>query len=299
MASGVVVSGLFIYPIKSCKGVSVRRAALAPQGLLHDRMMMLVDSKGRFLSQRNVARMALIAVDVEPEMLMRPEKIEMVVRAPGMEALPICWERTSLSGLEQHGKAQIWNDEVETEDLGDAAAAWFEAFLAMEGCRLVRLREEWKRTLEEGYVQGPETHVVSLADGYPLLLTAEESMRDLNAKVPPDTPGLPLKMDRFRPNVVVSGLQRAWQEDEWQHIRIGSDAEFQVPKPCARCKLPNTDQATAVVGKEPLQTLLRNRKVGTDVLFGQNLVNNTKCGVIEVGTPVEIMKSAKAIERTA
>ncbi|KAA8498766.1 protein YcbX [Porphyridium purpureum] len=290
MASGIKVSGLFIYPIKSCKGIPVERAALAPQGLLHDRMIMLVDEKGKFLSQRKAPRMALIEVDVDAALLMRPEKLECILRAPGMDAFPLRWERDAYDAYKPHSVAQIWKDQVHTEDMGDAAAEWFAMFLGISGCRLVRLREDWNRTLEDGFVENPAAHVVSLADGYPLLLTSEESMKDLNEKIPAGTPGRPLHMDRFRPNVVVCGLERAWQEDGWRRIRIGADVVFQVPKPCARCKLPNTDQTTAMVGTEPLKTLLKERKFGAEVMFGQNLVHETNAGILEVGAMVEILE---------
>jgi uncharacterized protein YcbX len=126
----------------------------------------------------------------------------------------------------------------------------------------------------------PGQHV-GFADGFPFLLISEASLADLNAKLE-----FPLPMNRFRPNIVVSGAS-AFAEDTWKSIKIGS-VLFDVVKPCSRCVMTSIDQDDAALGREPLRTLTAYRKFGNKLLFGQNLVHNNT-GVISVGDLVEII----------
>ena len=59
------ISELYIYPIKSLAGISVTEALITETGFLHDRRWMLVDGNNRFLSQRELAQMALFRVSVQ------------------------------------------------------------------------------------------------------------------------------------------------------------------------------------------------------------------------------------------
>jgi uncharacterized protein YcbX len=93
-------------------------------------------------------------------------------------------------------------------------------------------------------------------------------------------------MNRFRPNVVVAGAE-PWAEDGWRRIAIG-DVSFRVPKMCARCVVTTTDQGSAERGREPLHTLGRHRRIGGKVVFGQNLVPESR-GTIRVGDPVRVL----------
>jgi uncharacterized protein YcbX len=58
-------------------------------------------------------------------------------------------------------------------------------------------------------------------------------------------------------SIVVDG-PAAFAEDKWDKIAIG-DIRLRVVKPCSRCKIPNTDQETAEVTKEPAETLKKFR----------------------------------------
>ncbi len=55
---GFTLSGLYVYPIKSCGGVALERTTVSATGLRHDRRWMLVDEAGEFISQRRLPRMA-------------------------------------------------------------------------------------------------------------------------------------------------------------------------------------------------------------------------------------------------
>lgn len=259
------VMALNWYPVKSCRGASLSEAVIGARGIVGDRSFMLVDDVGRFLSQRAFPRMALI----EP----RLGDGTIALAAPEQETLSI--------PVLTHGERRevsVWRDSCEAIDQGDAAAEWASAFLRAS-CRLVRIADDTVRAVDRAFAVS-ERDQVGFADGYPFLLATEESLADLNGRM-----AAPLPMNRFRPNIVVAGVE-PFAEDGWRRIRIGA-LVFAVVKPCARCAITTTDQATAERGKEPLRTLATYRQVrGKGVMFGQNLIHETT-GVIRVGDPVE------------
>ncbi|HSS27492.1 MAG TPA: MOSC domain-containing protein [Usitatibacter sp.] len=97
-------------------------------------------------------------------------------------------------------------------------------------------------------------------------------------------PALP--MNRFRPNLVVAG-SAPYAEDGWGTLRIG-EAAFRGVKPCGRCQVTTTDQASGeVCGPEPLATLSEYRESGEfGLMFGMNLVSE-RSGMIRLGDPVQ------------
>ena len=93
-----------------------------------------------------------------------------------------------------------------------------------------------------------------------------------------------LAMNRFRPNLVIRG-GGAFAEDKLGEIRVG-DAVFRAVKPCARCQVTTTDQASGEVrGPEPLQTLGTYRETPDGAMFGMNLVP-VKLATVRVGDEV-------------
>ena len=267
--SGVRLSGLYVYPIKSCAGVAVSEWEADERGFRYDRRWMLVDETGRFMTQRKHPRMALIGVHIGPDGL--------VVRAPDMPSLDVPFLPPDGRPL----RAQIWDDAVDTLLVGAGADRWFGEFLGVS-CRLVYLPEGSMRPVDPDY--GRADDQVGLADGFPFLLISEGSLAELNARLE-----RPLPMDRFRPNLVVGGCA-PFAEDGWREVRIGP-ITLRVVKPCARCAITTVDQRTAARGKEPLRTLATFRRSGTKVLFGQNLIHDA-AGVLSVGDRVEVITRA-------
>jgi uncharacterized protein YcbX len=179
-------------------------------------------------------------------------------------------------------RVRIWRDHVQVADQGAAAADWLSTFLEYP-CRLVRLPEDVVRPVDPEFATRADDQV-GLADGFPVLLISEESLADLNRRL-----AAPLPMNRFRPNVVVSGAGVPFAEDTWREIQIG-EVRFSLVKACARCITTTTDQRTAERGVEPLATLASYRRVPRGVLFGQNLVHAGP-GRIAVGDPLEVCRT--------
>jgi uncharacterized protein YcbX len=264
-----ILTHLLLYPIKSCAGIAVRSAVVNESGLyalgVHDREWMLVTEDGQFLTQREHPRMAL----VRP----LPDGGKLRVHAPGMDdlALPLAWDEAA-----RKRTVRIWDDTVDAADCGDAAAAWFSAALDTP-CRLVRFRRDVVRPTSTKWTNGVPART-RFADGYPLLLIGQASLDDLNARlVAAGRHALP--MDRFRPNLVVDGLDTC-EEDFLATLAVGG-VEIRPVKPCARCPIPSIDQATGTPGPNPLdilQTYRVNPRMEGAVCLGMNCIVTAGAG---------------------
>jgi uncharacterized protein YcbX len=270
---------LLVYPIKSCGGIAVREATLLESGLsaqgVHDREWMLVTEDGQFLSQRDHPRMALIRP--------LPEGGNLRVRAPGMGdlLLPLARSNTPETSLRT---VQIWDDSVRAVDCGDVAADWFaQAIGVRERIRLVRFHHDVVRPTSVKWTGGMPSQT-RFADGYPLLLIGQSSLDDLNGRLRAAGRST-LPMDRFRPNLVVDGLE-AFEEDYLASLSTGS-AEIRPVKPCARCPIPSIDQATGIPGPDPmdiLQTYRANPRMDGAVCMGMNCIVSAGAGsLLRVG----------------
>jgi uncharacterized protein YcbX len=64
-------------------------------------------------------------------------------------------------------------------------------------------------------------------------------------------------------------------------------------KPCTRCRVTTTDQATAAVGREPLLTLAEYRYDArlAGVTFGMNAIVTTG-GMVDVGDAVSFLTAS-------
>ncbi|MFV0137532.1 MOSC domain-containing protein [Streptomyces sp. HMX87] len=270
------LQSIHVHPVKAFRGQSLREAVVEPWGLAGDRRWMLVDDGGKVVTQRGQPRLALAAAELLPGGGLR-------LSAPGAQPLTVPVPRPAGTV-----SVELFRDKVEVVPAeGEAAHAWCSDYLGT-AVRLVHMDDPaTRRPVDPEYALPGET--VSFADGYPLLVTTTASLDALNSLIArgdhPDEG--PLPMNRFRPNVVVSGTG-AWAEDDWSRITIGEVA-FRVAKPCGRCVVTTTDQATARRGREPLHTLGRHRRSDGKLVFGQNLVPLGP-GTVRVGDPVTVIE---------
>jgi uncharacterized protein len=264
------ITALYYYPIKSCKGIALDTAEISETGILHDRELLIVDAKtGEFYTQRELPKLALIAPRLENDYL--------ELAAPNMPSLKVPLKATG-----ETLTANIWGDEVQSVDQGDEAAEWLGDFLGVDA-RIVKMHQDFARRIDPAYALSAANQV-SFADGYPFLLVSEESLADLNERMPEKLP-----MNRFRPNIVISGSGSGFGEDYIVRGKLG-EIIFNVVKPCARCKITTTDQITTEVSKEPLRTLATFRR-GRDggVFFGQNIIHENT-GMLKVGDSLEVFE---------
>ena len=257
-----------IYPVKSAGGIAVQEREVESRGLAGDRRWMVVSPDGDFLTQRDWPRMALIVPTLEANALR--------LDAPGCAPLrvPRLPEGERLT-------VRVWRSVCEAVSAGADADVWLSAFLGMP-CRLVYMPEDTRRTVSREFTAGEG--IVSFADGFPLLLIGESSLDDLNTRL-----AEPLPVNRFRPNLMVTG-SAPYAEDDWKQVRVG-EVLFHVVKPCARCVMTTVEQTTGErTGPEPLQTLAGYRREDGKVMFGQNLIPEGT-GKVRIGDEVEVIET--------
>ena len=259
------LSEITLYPIKSCAGMALRSATLTRAGLMvesiHDREWMLVDGAGQFLSQREHPRMALIVPQLTPRTL--------ALRAPGMPGLDIDLGVPD-PVTEPVVMVQLWGESVAACDGGTAAADWFSSALGV-ACRLVRFHPGAVRVASEKWCAGVAAPT-RFSDGFPLLVIGTASLADLNQKLlAAGRAALP--MNRFRPNLVLDGML-PFEEDYAAALQLGGMLLKPV-KPCPRCPIPSVDQATGLIGPDPLD-LLRGYRAKAEldgaICFGMNCI---------------------------
>jgi uncharacterized protein YcbX len=272
----LTVTDVYRYPVKSCRGEQRVTAPVEPWGLAGDRRWMIVDRGGEVLTAREYPRLVLVTPFLTGGgiRLTGPDGPDLTVRAPaGDELIPVA----------------VFQSRLLAAPAGAAADAWFSSVIG-EPVRLVYLDDPTRRRPNPGYSRDGDR--VSFADGYPLLLTTESSLAELNEAIaagPLATEG-PLPMRRFRPSVVVAGAG-PWAEDGWRRLRIG-EVTFRAVKGCDRCVLTTIDPDTAATGKEPIATLARTRRWDGKVWFGMNLIPDAPRpgNSIRVGDPVEVLE---------
>ena len=273
----VRLTDLWRYPVKSCRGERLTQAAVEPWGLAGDRRWMVVDEAGGPLTAREHPRMLLI----EPRLngsgsitFSAPDEADLTVEvAADAELVPVT----------------VWESGLLASPAGEKAAAWLSEVIG-QPARLVYLDDPTRRPTNPKYSRAEDR--VSFADGYPLLLTSEESLAGLNQWIAEGKQASegPVPMRRFRPNVVVAGAP-AWAEDGWRRLRIGP-VTFRNVKGCDRCVMTTVDPDTAVKGHEPLFALARHRRWDNKIWFGVNLIPDDPDAdaVLRLGDPVEIIE---------
>ncbi len=258
---------LRLYPLKSAGAVEPEAWEVTPRGLRDDRRWMLARPDGQFLTARLLPQ--LLALRPEQRQgrwwLRLPDGHAEVLECEG-EPVPV----------------RIWNDRLELPRVNPALSERLTAWLG-QPVVLVCMPEERTRPVNPRYARAGDQ--VSLADGFPLLLTRQASLAALNRYLP-----RPVDMARFRANVVLEDDHPAWAEQGWQRIRIG-EVVFRLAKPCTRCVMVNTDPARAARDPERpvLKTLKRiNANAEGEALFGMNLIpENT--GLLRLGDPVDVL----------
>jgi uncharacterized protein len=271
------LTDIWRYLVKSCRGERLAEARVEPWGLAGDRRWMVVDAAGKAVTAREYPRLLLVTprlADGAHLTFSGPDLPDLTVPVPSAaELVPV----------------SLWSSELVASQAGDEAGAWLSKVIG-EPVRLVYLDDPTRRPIKPNYGKAGET--VSLADGFPLLLTTQESLDAVNgwiAEGPKAAEG-PIPMRRFRPNVVVSGAP-AWAEDDWRRIRIGS-VTFRSVKGCDRCVLTTVNPDTAAKGHEPIASLARHRRWDGKVWFGVNLIPDdpTAASIILQGDSVEILE---------
>ncbi len=293
----VHLSALYIYPVKSLRGIAVDSAEIDELGLVGDRRFLLIDAHGQFLTQRTLPRMAQIATALSPDSL--------TLSADGHGSISVS-RHTPPHHTPARIPVSIWRSKnLLADDCGPDPAAWLSSFLQTP-VRLVRIGSHFRRPVLYKSAFAPPSlpantprvenrlvgdDLLTFADGYPFLAVSEASLAHLNDRLI-SRGAEPVPMNRFRPNLVLSGCE-PFAEDTWPRLRVG-EVSFLPAGPCGRCIVTTTDQLTGERdGPEPLRTLATFRRDPadpTDVNFGQNFVHETKSGSLRVGATAHVIR---------
>ncbi len=260
------MESLAVYPVKSCAGVAVTTASVQTRGLESDRRWMIVDTEGRYITQREVGELA--RVQCQPDIM-------------GIQFLegPLVREAEATSELD----VTIWGDEVRARLAPESASRWLSRRIG-RSVRLVFMDAACRRPVDP--VIGQTGDEVSFADGYPMLIASSSSLESLNARLPD-----PVSMRRFRPNIVIEGAQ-PFAEDRWRTVRIGN-VKIDLVKSCARCVVVDTDPDTGHRSKGVLREMATFRRAAGKVHFGQNAIPRG-VGRISVGDRVTVLREGPA-----
>lgn len=246
------VTDLFIYPVKSTRGIARESVRIAATGFEWDRQWMIIDHKGTFLSQRTHPHLTQIIPQVAPAAL--------ILRHAKLSPLSVPFT--------EHGEriaVSVHRDACVGIDQGAAAAAWVSAALG-QAARLVRVPDAPARRANPKFAGSVEAPM-GFADGFPMLVCNQASLDDLNARMP-----APIPMERFRPNIVLQGLA-PWAEDRIDTVTVGP-LTLRLVKPCTRCAIPSIDQRTGERSTDPLPVLrpFRFDRELLGITFGENAV---------------------------
>lgn len=267
------ITQLITYPIKSCAGIKHQTIELSTLGLIGDRQWMLVDDNGVFLSQRKYPQMALIQPDIQNDSL--------IISAPGMDTLSV-----AIKQLLQPIEVTVWQDTFHAQTLNEKANQWFSDYLGF-AVRLVQHTDISHRLIDQEFASANQQ--VAFADGYPILVTHEATLAQLNEQL-----SQAVKMSRFRPNIVVSSNRTAWDELHWRQLNT-NHLQLDLVKPCTRCVMTGVEQTSGQqTGTEVLKTLREKFPHQDKAVFGINAIPQffkADKAELKVGTTLNIQQN--------
>ncbi|CAF1487266.1 unnamed protein product [Rotaria sordida] len=288
--SNIEVQELLIYPIRSCGAIKVNEAETTRYGLslpskllLSDRRWMIVE-EARARDQLHVSRMALIQPTFTSSGLQ--------VDAPGMPSLSIPYSPLSKDIIDIEGL------NVKGRRYGGEVAEWFSKFLERPGLDLIYFDEQFEpqrtKNIEREFPnEALDSDVIAYQGMSPFHLCSLESTDDLNKRLTN-----PIKIYNFRPNIIVSGVDKPYGEDYWREIQIGDQVKLRWFRSCLRCLLPNVRQEIGVRDEkqEPWKTLQTYRRkpelYGIKAQFGTYLATSEN-GIIRVGDRIRVLREDK------
>lgn len=251
------VSALAIYPVKGGAATALDTCDMDALGLAGDRRYCLARPGGRAFTQRDDAALARLQTRLAGTRL---------TLAFDCESLAVDAGDFSFAA-----EVHVWGRIATARLAGDATNAaltrWFDTPL-----QLARLELPVRR----------KDALLAFGDAAALLVANGASLDALNAQL-----DAPVSMNRFRPNLVVSGAA-AFAEDGWARLRVGTALLTRVHD-CGRCEVTTIDQEFgAVLGGEPLATLARTRLRDGEPVFGVRY-SIERPGHVGVGDLVEAL----------
>jgi uncharacterized protein YcbX len=251
--------------------IPLHESFVEKRGLEFDRIWAVFDEAGQALTARKYPAL----LDVETEI--RNHDLFIRYKNETVGTVPTILEANNFKAV------KIFSYHASALPTNLAMNEWFSNLLGVR-CQLLFQHESSQRSVLEKH-GGAYGETVGFADQCPILLTTEASLADLNEKLVH-----PILMNRFRPNLVVSGTS-AWDEDNWKNVKIG-ECDFKVNQACIRCVLTTIDPVSKIKDptSEPLRTMASFRKGQKGgVVFGMHFTPITT-GQVKVDDELIILE---------
>lgn len=234
MAKTTSITDLFIFPVKSLRGIAVKEALLTPTGLQWDRHWMIVKPNGGFITQRQFPQMVLIHTAITKELL--------VLSKQGMPDISIPLQANQKQSS-QPFTATVWRDECEVVDEGEAVSHWLsEAIGTPKPVRLVRMADNRQRPQSKPELLGANT-TTEFADAAPYLVCNQNSLRAVNHSLLANKHEA-VTIEHFRPNIVINAID-AFAEHKVASLE-NDHYQFKHCYPCQRCVVPTINIETGI-----------------------------------------------------
>ncbi|MBT6771149.1 MAG: MOSC domain-containing protein [Thiotrichales bacterium] len=269
------ITDLYIYPVKSLKGIALKEAHTGIRGFRYDREWMITDSHYHFISQREIESMATLEASINKDSLILHSNTNQL-------SVPLDSEKLN------QVRATVWDDICDAYDEGDEASNWLTNELGEykgSSLRLVRFSAKGERSVPEQYLNGVKAQS-AFSDQFPYLITSWESLSKLNQGLN-EKKSKEVSMNRFRPNIVVQGVDDLEKMTASDLSCDEAQYSFGLRKPCKRCKIVTINQDTGEImePKEPLATLVKLKFSDAikGAFFGQNAILLSDDCTIRVG----------------
>ncbi|KAI7338542.1 MOSC domain-containing protein [Hortaea werneckii] len=319
------ISKIYTYPIKGMRATELENAVLSKNGLPFDRrfMVLKVQEDG---SHKNMAVAHFPEMTLYFPTIQLPEEGDPTRGTVTITYKPPSGDHSSLSiplvpeteGLEQI-EITLHGSPVTAYKMYPEYNAWLSSRFGFE-VKLVHLGHNLRNVLmstsgkadpqssgwwssitskASGFLTGAEDdqNQITFADCAPYLVVSEKSMDDAHNRLPD---GQKMDISKFRPNIIVAGAAKVWEEDLWRELLINDKTRILCEHNCGRCKSINIDYATGAPGTDELGNMLKklnsNRRVdqGTkwSPVFGRYsfLAADSDWHSISVGDEVTVSK---------
>ncbi len=265
----IKTSHLFIYPIKSTKGIELEASEVQKIGLQYDRTFAVINQNDQIITGRDNQALLKITANINDKQLELRTAEHGKIELPFAEMKP--QETTDIT---------IFYDGIKARKIDHQINEWLSA-VANESVSLVTIAAPTARPMKPKH-NGQVEDYIALNDAAPVHLVMQASVDHLNTQLEH-----PVTFHRFRPNIVVEGGE-PYAEESWETIRIG-ECVFEVTIKTSRCNFITIDPRTLEVDQqhEPLRTLSKLKMEDRKINFGMYLIPR-QLGVIRKGDWLEI-----------
>lgn len=142
--------------------------------------------------------------------------------------------------------------------------------------------------------------IITFADCAAYLVVSETSRQEVSSRIAEE--GFEVDVTKFRPNIVVSGAETAWEEDYWGELTLGDaeNAKLLLTSNCVRCMSLNVNYDTGTMDTDGpgqiFKKLTKDRRVDQGAkyspVFGRyGFLKGSDPIHVRVGDAVEVSRT--------